>query len=485
MPSELRTPKTLADWVDLDYVKRPRPLRRWWRPALAVALLGPLLYVAWAVAMGSPTAFQAGPVSTAHALFNNDCQQCHENTFQTFGRLWRFNSAVRSVPDSACIKCHSGPIHHETMVEQRSCASCHREHRGRASLARIDDLHCTSCHADLKRNDGRPSDFDPHVTAFAPRRHTEFKLFAKGEPTDPGHIQFNHQKHLVAEGVWRIAEEQVLAQGKKVDEMGFLPAFDIPKELKQRTKLDCQRCHQLDEAGRYMLPIRYEQHCQECHPLGVQLLVPRQKGEKEERLHELARGFRERPAPHPASTQSPEVVRGTLWDRLARFIRMKENQVFLDPPANDDLDRAIPGTPLAAELSREQYGWVNQQLGLVEQLLFDGAGGCRYCHLEKQPAKRPTGLPEYEQSNIKSRWLEHAVFDHKSHQMLACAECHAAQASAKTSDVLLPRIDKCLQCHTAGANQARSDCVECHGYHNREKRREFRGQLAIENMKHP
>src|SRR5262249_20205682 len=71
MPSELRTPKTLADWVDLDYVKRPRPLRRLWRPALAVALLGAVLYIAWAVALGSPTAFQAGPVSTAHALFNN------------------------------------------------------------------------------------------------------------------------------------------------------------------------------------------------------------------------------------------------------------------------------------------------------------------------------------------------------------------------------------------------------------------------------
>lgn len=482
MPSELRTPKTLADWVDLDYFKRPRTLRRAGGWAMGVALLGSAAYVAWAVALGSPTAFQAGPVSAAHALFNHDCKQCHENAFQTFGRLWRFNSDVRSVPDSACIKCHSGPIHHATAVGERSCAGCHREHRGHPSLTRIDDLHCTSCHADLKRNDGRPPEFDPHVTAFAAGLHPEFRLFKNGEPTDPGHIAFSHKKHLVADGVWTIDEEPVKAQRQKVVAMGFATVPDVPGELKLRKKLDCQDCHQLDEAGRNMQPIRYETHCQACHPLSVQLLIP---AGKEERLSELARRFGETPAPHPAPTQTAEVVRGTLRDRLARFIQAKENQGFLGTAPERGFDRSVPGTPPSLPLSREEHGWVNEQLGLVERLLFDGAGGCRYCHRENQPANRPAGLPDYEPSDIPSRWLRHAVFSHRSHQMLACSACHPAGGSDRAGDVLLPRVQTCLDCHGAGRQMARSDCVECHAYHDPRGRPAFRGTLTIEPFKRP
>jgi hypothetical protein len=478
----------MSDWVDLDYFDRPRPLRRLWRWALVVALMGAALYVGWAVVFGSPTAFQAGPVSTAHAMFNHDCKQCHVNAFQTFGRLWRFDSDVRSVPDAACTKCHSEVIHHATMVGKRSCASCHREHRGRSSLARVDDLYCTSCHADLKRNDGKPTEFHPHVTAFTPGRHPEFKLFAAGEPTDPGHIKFNHKKHLVEDGVWTMDAEQVNAQKKKTIELGSLPAFDITKELKQRKKLDCQDCHRFDEAGRFMQPIRYEQHCKECHPLGVQLLVPREKEEKEKRLHTLALPFSEEAAPHPAPTQTPDVVRGTLRDRLARFIEKKENQVFLDSPAAGDVDRSVPGTPPLTALSREQHAWVNQQLGLVERLLFEGAGGCQFCHEKTNPVTDPGRLPEFAPSAINSRWFVHAVFSHKSHDVMSCTTCHKKQdggnvADSETAkDVLLPRLASCLECHTAGGGRARSDCVECHIYHHPEKDAPVRGRRTIQEL---
>jgi hypothetical protein len=458
MPSQLRDPKTLADWLDLDYVKRPRRVGRGWRLLLLGTLVLSLFGVS-AVVLGRRTALQAGPVSTAHASFNQDCGQCHVEAFRTFDRLRRLDSGVRAVPDSACTRCHSGPIHHATQVGDQACASCHKEHRGHAELARVADGHCTSCHADLRRNDGQKPAYDAPVRGFKAGLHPEFRLFAAGEPHDPGTVRFNHAVHLVEEGVWDLDRAQ--AVGGEVQ--------------RRRVRLECQSCHQTDAAGRYMQPIRYEKHCQSCHPLNVQLV-----GDwKEPRLCDLAADFARTPAPHPQPGGSADLVRGTLRDRLARFIRRAEADGFLknsEPMADDGL----LAPPRMSPLAREQFVWVNAQQPEVERLLFDGSGGCRYCHQEKTaPEARPDGLPEYRMANIPERWFAHAVFRHQSHQMLACTECHPAPASRSSTDVLLPRIDTCRKCHGSGDGQARSDCVECHSYHDHAGRAAFRGQMTI------
>ena len=99
--------------------------------------------------------------------------------------------------------------------------------------------------------------------------------------------------------------------------------------------------------------------------------------------------------------------------------------------------------------------------------LFDGAGGCRYCHVEKQ-RMRPAGtIPEYKRTAVPLRWFPRAQFDHAKHSMLQCGDCHPAATSRQTSDVLLPTIGQCAKCHQKGAatGTARADCLECHRYH--------------------
>jgi predicted CXXCH cytochrome family protein len=45
-----------------------------------------------------------------------------------------------------------------------------------------------------------------------------------------------------------------------------------------------------------------------------------------------------------------------------------------------------------------------------------------------------------------------------------CAQCHAkAAASAVSTDLLLPGIEICRQCHNSGGHSA---CSECHVYHD-------------------
>jgi hypothetical protein len=451
MPSSLRHPKTIADWLELDSFRRPRLLHRFWWWAVVVAFLGSIAWSAWAVWASNQKVFQAGPVSTAHSMLA--CAQCHTHPFQTAVRFLHQDSDSRSVPDSACQQCHSGAVHHATAVGERRCVSCHREHHGRAALVRMDNRHCTSCHDNLQRNDGKTSEFETHIRAFTEGKHPDYRLFRDGEPKDQGGIRFNHKVHLAPEGV---LEKDLSKQ----------------KQPQHRRVLECQDCHQPDAAGRYLLPIRYEQHCQKCHPISVQLAGDWTEGP----LRDRARRFSEKPIAHPSPGKTPAEVRGSLHERLTRFIQAPENKGFLKaapPPLRLDL-----GPRHSEPLSKEQYAWVNAQQAELERMLFDGAGGCRYCHTQKGTA--PDGLPEYRPSNIKERWHQHDEFKHHSHRLLQCTECHKATDSTQTADVLLPRIDTCFACHDADKDRARSSCLECHKYHNQTEQRKFRGSRTIQ-----
>ena len=61
--------------------------------------------------------------------------------------------------------------------------------------------------------------------------------------------------------------------------------------------------------------------------------------------------------------------------------------------------------------------------------------------------------------------MPRAGFDHTPHLMVKCQSCHAAEASSKTSDVLMPNQATCASCH-APAKGAESRCFECHRYHD-------------------
>jgi hypothetical protein len=99
----------------------------------------------------------------------------------------------------------------------------------------------------------------------------------------------------------------------------------------------------------------------------------------------------------------------------------------------------------------------------AERLLWQKT--CKECHVLTYPA--PETRPEIAKSAIPAKWMTHAKFDHKSHQLVSCTECHAqAKTSNKTADVLLPGIATCRKCHSGGRNAADSRCSECHDYHD-------------------
>src|SRR5262249_51976453 len=140
----------------------------------------------------------------------------------------------------------------------------------------------------------------------------------------------------------------------------------------------------------------------------------------------------------------------------------------------------------------------------MEQLLFyQNGAGCQYCH--GRPASTPPGgLPQFNYASVNEHyivgreyvgwppfdnfstskhWLPHARFHHEAHRMLDCTACHKnARNSSLTSDLLLPHMSDCKQCHNRETG-VRFDCATCHTYHNIGVNRSFKGKLEIRNPK--
>jgi hypothetical protein len=454
MPSAFRNPKNLADWLRLDYFRYPRRLPwlfRWlcWSTLLAcVGGVGAAMLLP-----REPQLYEAGPLSSAHGMLNNDCGHCHRENFATAQRFLPWKQNVSSVPDEACTKCHQGPLHSDKLLVTEACVSCHQEHRGHEKLARVPDSRCESCHRDIKANSKSGADCPLlNVRAF-PGGHPEFRGLEK----DTGTIKFNHAKHLNL----------------------HLPGF---------SQLQCAECHQPDNAGRYMQPISYLSHCSRCHPLSVQL-----GGTFEDTngLKTAAEEFAKKPAPHV----EPALVRGALRERLMKFTAEHPLQA-LELPAEVGGSKPSPKSSLDAEVTKEQWGslgkltmseadrtsFVRRQQALSEQLCFDRAGGCALCHTETTPRALGRDLPSYAKSDLPTRWFPRSRFDHRPHRMLDCVQCHTeATTSTQASDRLMPGLQTCARCHNGSAG-ARSDCLECHIYHPRDHGKKAPLQRTIDDV---
>jgi hypothetical protein len=442
MPSSFRDPKNLSEWIQLDYFQKPG---RVWRIRNALTwsiLIACLALVGLSWWPRARFVYESRPVSSAHAMFNDQCTVCHVETFQPLTRLLRADSSVRSVADETCRTCHDGPSHHG---RDPHCATCHQEHRGRAVLARVADSQCTVCHADLNTVGGSPSGFAAKINGFT-MDHPPWRR------TDPGTIRFNHKVHL------SLSPASV---------RGLNHPLIATKDQQQR----CSYCHSLDHkpdaAGRYPKPVDYDQHCRQCHALSVAITGTWDA----EKLRVATERFARAPAPH----KDPLTVRAVLRERYTRFVT--ENPTVLGSQESAEPPRWVPGRPHVQSVTDKESLWVSQQLGVAERMLFDGANGCAFCH-KAEAARRPGELPGYLLSGIPQVWLSHSLFSHERHRMLRCSECHdKATSSSDTKDVLLPNIDTCRQCHNSPVG-ARSDCAECHRYHDR-AREVLRGQRTI------
>ena len=447
------TTKKLAQRIDLSYFKRPHPFRRL-RSILSVAApLAAILWLGWYALARDNHVYTGGRVSTAHAILSTECSACHVKQAGVF-------SAKAS--NQGCESCHDAPIHHVNQLFTPNCATCHEEHRGHLQLAKTSNTSCTQCHADL-HSAGAATHFAHTVTRFD-GDHPEFAPLRLGS-SDPGTIKFNHAVHL---------KHNLRGPSGQVD-------------------LDCQDCHRpavansalkygtptspetagltasahqpaiaekslppsMDYRRAYMSPIAYAKHCVACH--GLQF---------DPRFQESV--------PH----DTPEIIHAFLLKKFQGYIPLHPSELRVPAPVPE---RDLPQKPIPlAFRTLTQQQWVDLKVDESEQLLWRKT--CAQCHALS--FAKQASLPVVAKSNITTRWFQHAVFDHDTHKLLKCTECHSqATTSRDTADVLIPGIKTCETCHHAGANSAESRCFECHTYHDWEKAREVQGSFVLSRLR--
>src|SRR5215472_5387981 len=183
-----RTTKKLAQRIDLNYFKRPTPLKRakFWL-SLALPFLA-LIWIAGRGFSGDHRVYSNGRLSQTHAVLEKECSVCHVQQAGVFSA---------KAADSACLACHDGPAHHPSQAPAPDCATCHTEHRGRINLSAASDQACAACHAELKS--GHPGTrYATQINSFE-QGHPEFaplRFVAGVRASDPATIKLNHAIHM-------------------------------------------------------------------------------------------------------------------------------------------------------------------------------------------------------------------------------------------------------------------------------------------------
>lgn len=490
-----RTTKTIAKRIDLGYFKRPHALRTWKRRMTWLAGIVALVWVSMAsmrFTNGRPSLddqiHNPAPVTEAHAMFENDCMQCHAPK--------PGGSFALSVTDESCLRCHDGSLHHANQKQtgdlalvsrktkvlamadtshphgarSAACVTCHVEHKGKAILSATSDAHCIVCHDNLTTaaTDAAPKSAKS-VTGFDLARHPTFgrKLRdAGGTWVDPTVLKFNHKAHLENASAFKNVAN------------------------------NCVVCHTPDPGDRrYMLPVSYEQHCQKCHELRPmpetsplahedmalirsQLASPGMLFERtlaamsrEQREALLVRQVRS------GRTTRTEKIPQEQWikDKVAAL-----NKAALEWLASDEAKK-LPGAEVLSASATQPTEENRGTLRMLESFAaFGMSQSCSRCHKVEQTSNleafvtAPTGMGPQPR-----RWFRDSLFSHDDHRDQSCRDCHdGAWTSTATSDLLMPDLNKaaagaqtCVDCHHPDRSPAErgapTACYTCHTFHDR------------------
>ncbi|MCR2746567.1 cytochrome c3 family protein [Limnobacter parvus] len=382
-----------------------------------------------------------GPLASAHSNLEGDCQACHAGDFSR-------------VKDESCMVCHSNMGLHvaeqslpNTSFEEGRCASCHRDHKGRESLAEQNKhfvgADCAACHTNIEAV--APKTETLAVSDFAGDKHPAFRVtVATGpEPSDLRRIRMVANEPIVEKTTLKFPHDV------HMDPKGI----DSPSK---KVVMECANCHEPADTKTGFETLSMESHCQECHKLSFEPALP------------------DRQVPHgPVSAVLSTVEEFYSYLALHPEERNKVN-------TQRAVLRARPGekNPNRSNL-RNLSGNPRAQAAFATVELFENTA-CAVCHEVKavdglgNTKTSGSRMPQYSiaEFNPAHPWMPMAKFDHKAHEFENCESCHKASESEEASDVLMPAIDGCQTCHAGSKpalNKVQSDCGVCHEYHIHEK----------------
>lgn len=383
--------------------------------------------------------WSTGSLSSVHHGLEDNCEACHVEPFV-------------AVQDETCITCHEGISDHAVddrmalgMPEHEgteallwdiahafnkpgpgACTDCHTEHEGEGRMEPTAQQFCADCHDTL---DARLTDTMLGNAADFGELHPEFKVAVLPEqgatetvrmsldasPKDWNGLRFPHDLHLDAEsGVTQMA--------RRLGEAGGYGDM-----------LECSTCHTPTADGVRFMPVSMEENCETCHSL--------------------------------------------VYDRVGSTFRTLRHgdvdQIEADLLAADRSPRqpVMTGRRRPGEFGEGGIYYSNfsrVEPAVLRANALESDGLCGECHYPGDAAQGVLSVAPVIQT---SRFMMHGWFDHDAHTQEDCASCHAADTSNSASDLLLPDLASCRDCHEgedALLAEVPSGCAMCHSYHPRD-----------------
>jgi predicted CXXCH cytochrome family protein len=303
--------KDRAKRIDPTYVRRAQPWRRTRRWLVLAFCIAVLIWLGLSSFQRAPDggfrftamAHNPGHLAAAHAMIEHDCLTCHAGD----GR----GGFIKTVSDSACLKCHDAGIHSVNQttlmakvmpvvaapadadaadvptlpidnypggLRSADCVHCHTEHQGEAALRATDNSYCIECHINLKDHFGKlPSDdkgqtVANHVSAFdGEGNHPHFGLnpdpasdlmLVEAKLVDRTRLKFNHAVHNNVAGLTNNCTSCHTPITPNPRATANPPAGD-PRLAPTDRPLSAAA--QTDPGD--MQPITFERNCIQCHKL--------------------------------------------------------------------------------------------------------------------------------------------------------------------------------------------------------------------------
>lgn len=474
----METGKQKSSTIDRKYHAILEPLAQWKRTAAWLCAIVGFLLAVWITTSQGVVHVSAGHLSKSHNFLDHDgCDKCHTAFVPIRSdSLGGTNPANVKRNNAACLTCHTTAGHfvhstREEIIANQSCNTCHREHLGQDhNLTRIADDACVRCHSDLSKCSGEQGrQFSPATNFDSEHPKFAFEKLAK----DPGTIRFSHRLHLMP------------GQSKSTGDGTAKRLKDLDKahvnQYKDRVgqdgliQLNCSDCHerdfpligyealeQFDAPENLRLPlattshrlfkhVEFEKHCVACHSLdGI---------------------------PHGLNKQQTE-------ESIAKLLPIQQLEYFKT--------RGIPEKWNEQEISEREMR--------LRTMGANALNGCLKCHepsdgnlniahsATESKNVENTGLTSESlvaPSNLKSTWLNHASFNHGSHLMVACKNCHPQaydrsvsqiDSTSEADQIMLSGLDNCKTCHIHAQDLRKlqskqnthvtsADCIDCHRYH--------------------
>jgi VCBS repeat-containing protein len=393
----------------------------------------------------------SGELHQNHAFLGENCDVCHAKPF---------------VPtqDEDCLGCHQTVTHHfdtevhgdDYQVGSR-CADCHQEHSTTGSIIRSDQGVCTTCHAKLT-DVGMDGDGLLPATDFS-ANHPDFKvsLLQYGLDDDWHEKRVNLDEVGIAEGSNLIFPHDVHLDAAGID------------SADGKVQMECSDCHVPEKGGMKMQAVNMQDHCASCHqltfdPNSPDRVVPH--GSPPELMRTLREYYALQYLTEELGAETDEdqkLAPGTETDAdpvrpVRRPGRVERPQLITD------LITAMQIDPKAS-IGAKAAVFIEARVADAAENLFEKQT-CTVCH--EITAVADAEVPwKVLPVRISEAWYPLSDFSHEGHKNMECDGCHLARDSEVATDILMPDIANCRQCHGGedAENLLASNCITCHKFH--------------------